>query len=180
MRAAVEVFREKGYERATVRDIAARAGMTSSSLYAHVSSKQELFLEAVQPVIEENAERMSRIVASAAPPAEKLRLAIVGAVQTFATHYPVVSVYVREFYPVLETAEPELRRGYEQAWIAIVREGIETGAFRREADARIVVSGILGMVNWMHRWYRPDGRRSAEEIGDELAALALRGLESGR
>ena len=178
MRAAVEVFREKGYERATVRDIAARAGMTTSSLYSHVSSKQELFLAAVQPVIEEAAERMRRIAASESSAAEKVRLGIVGAVSAFHTHYPVVSIYVRELFPALETAEPELRKAYEQAWLAIVQEGIDTGEFRAEADARVVISGILGMVNWMHRWYRPTGRRSSEEIGAELATLVLRGLEA--
>jgi TetR/AcrR family transcriptional regulator, cholesterol catabolism regulator len=178
VRAAVEVFREKGYERATVRDIAARVGITTSSLYSHIASKQELFLEAVQPVIEAGAARMARIAASEAAPAEKVREAIVGAVAAFAEHYPEVSIYVREFYPLLETAEPEVRRRYERAWEEIVRSGIESGAFRGDADARVVVYGILGMVNWMHRWYRPDGARTVEEIGGELARLVLGGLEA--
>jgi len=176
VRAAVEVFREKGYERATVRDIAARAGMTSSGLYVHVASKQELFLEIVQPVIEEAVERMERIAASDAALPARLREAIVGAVSAFGAHYPEVSVYTREFFPVLETADPELRRRYEHAWHTLVQDGIDAGVFRADADVRVVVFGILGMVNWMHRWYRPDGPRTVEEIGDELSELVLRGL----
>lgn len=178
LRAAVEVFREKGYERATVRDIAARAGMTNSSLYSHVASKQELFLEIVQPVIEAAVERMSHIAGSTATPSQKVREAIAGAVAAFDSHYPEVSVYVRDFYPVLETAEPELRRRYEEGWTAIVQAGVDDGSFRPDADVRVVVLGILGMVNWMHRWYRPGGGRSVEEIGDEMATLVLGGLEA--
>jgi AcrR family transcriptional regulator len=178
LRAAVEVFREKGYERATVRDIAARAGMTNSSLYSHVASKQDLFLEVVQPVIEGAVQRMAAIAASDAPAPRKLREAIAGAVAAFDIHYPEVSVYVRDFYPALETAEPELRHRYEDAWLTIVRDGIADGSFRADADARVVVLGILGMINWMHRWYRPGGPRTVEQIGDELAALALGGLEA--
>lgn len=177
LRAAVEVFREKGYERATVRDIAARAGMTNSSLYSHVASKQELFLEIVQPVIDEAAERMGRIASSDLPPAEKLRSAVVGAVEAFGLHHPEVSVYVRDFYPVLETAEPETRLRYEAAWTAIVQEGIGAGVFRPDADVRVTVLAILGMVNWMHRWYRPDGARTVRQIADEMSTLVLRGLE---
>lgn len=177
LRAAVDVFREKGYERATVRDIAARAGMTNSSLYSHVSSKQELFLEIVQPVIDEAAERMGRIASSDLPPAEKLRAAVTGAVEAFGLHHPEVSVYVRDFYPVLETAGPETRRRYETAWTAIVQDGIDAGVFRADADVRVTVLAILGMVNWMHRWYRPDGARTVSEIAEEMSALVLRGLE---
>jgi AcrR family transcriptional regulator len=175
LQAAIEVFREKGYERATVRDIAARAGLGSSSLYSHISSKQELFLEVVEPVIVAGGERMAEIASSQADAPTKLRRAIVGAVRAFDDHYPELSVYTREFYPLIETADPERRRRYEGYWTEIVEAGIAAGELRA-ADARIVVFGILGMINWMHRWYRPDGRRPATEIGEELAAMVLDGL----
>jgi AcrR family transcriptional regulator len=180
VQAAVEVFREKGYERATVRDIAAQAGLGSSGLYSHVSSKKELFLEAVAPAIAAGGERMEAIAGSELPADEKLRAAIVGAVEAFDEHYPVLSIYVRELYPVLESADPEQRLRYEGHWTAIVESGIREGVFRPDADPRILVYGILGMINWMHRWYRPDGRRSAAEIGEELARTVLDGVRAPR
>lgn len=176
VQAALAVFREKGYERATVRDIAAKAGLGSSSLYSHIKSKRDLFLEAVGPVIEAGAERMTAVVNSDLEDPEKLRAAIVGTTEAFAEHYPEAFVYLRDFYPVLETADPELRRRYESAWTEIIESGIRKGVFRSDADPKVVAYGILGMCNWLHRWYRLEGRCSATEIGGQFANVILDGL----
>lgn len=174
--AAIEVFCEKGYERATVRDIAAKAGVGVSSVYLHAKSKQDLFLQAVRPVIEAGVERMEAIGASDVDEPAKLRRAIVETVEGFESHYPEVFVYLREFFPVLETAAPDLRARYERAWTEIIEQGIRGGVLRAGVDPMAVAYGIIGMCNWMHRWFRPDGRLSATQIGEQFADMVLDGL----
>ena len=70
--AALAEFREYGYERATVRGIAERAGVRISTLYAHISSKEDLFLSIVAPVLERADSDLAAIRASGAPLREQL------------------------------------------------------------------------------------------------------------
>lgn len=65
---------------------------------------------------------------------------------------------------------------YAHTLLAIIEEGVATGIFRSDLDARVVMFGILGMHNWIHRWYVPAGRRSLTEIGDVFAEMILSGL----
>jgi TetR/AcrR family transcriptional regulator, cholesterol catabolism regulator len=173
---ALEVFRENGYERTTVRTIAERAGVPISTLYAHIGSKEELFLGLVAPVIERARVEMDEILASDLPPREKLRRAITRSATAFDGHYPELFIYLRDFYPVLERADPQSRRDYEQQWVDLLRLGMDEGALRDDLDPKMLAYGILGMVNWMHQWYRPGGRFSAAEIGEQFASAIVDGV----
>lgn len=174
--AALEVFRESGYEQATVRDIAAKAGIAVSSLYTHIASKEELFLGLITPEIDAVAARVDAIVRSDLPATDKLRAAIVSATTAFDRHYPELFIYLRDFYPVLESADPERPGRYEQSWSELLQAGADSGALRGDLDPRVLTYGILGMVSWMYRWYRQGGTYSAAEIGRQLAAMVVDGL----
>jgi hypothetical protein len=58
----------------------------------------------------------------------------------------------------------------------IVRRGIESGDFEPALDAQVAVFGVVGMTAWLHQWYRPEGKLSAEAIADQLARMTLEGL----
>jgi AcrR family transcriptional regulator len=176
VQAAVEVFREKGYERATVREIADRAGLGTSSLYFHVRSKEELALAAVAPVIEAGATWLEELASSDVAPEEKLRAAIVRAVELYDRH-PEVTIYLSDFYPVVDRLLPEAGERAKAAWADLVRQVLEAdGAEVEPGRARLLAYGVLGMASWMHRWYRSEGRVSATELGHLYADLVLDGL----
>jgi AcrR family transcriptional regulator len=174
--AALEVFRENGYERTTVRAIAERAGVTISTLYAHITSKEELFLDLAGPVLERARADMAELTASDAPVREKLHRAIVRAATAFDDDHAELVIYLRDFFPVLERADPAARREYEQGWIDLIALGVSEGLLRADVDPKMAAYGILGMVNWMHQWYRPGGRFTAAGIGEQYAAMIIDGL----
>ncbi len=176
--AALAEFREYGYERATVRGIAERAGVRISTLYAHISSKEDLFLSIVAPVLERADSDLAAIRASGAPLREQLHRAIVTAASAFDAHGPELFIYLADFFPALERADPAARQAYEARWVELLEEGREAGLLRTDLDAKMVAYGVLGMVNWMHQWYRPGGRLSATEIGEMFAAMVIDGLTS--
>jgi AcrR family transcriptional regulator len=176
LEAALEVFRENGYERTSVRAIAERAGIPISSLYAHIKGKEELFLELVAPVLERASEDMAEILASEGTVQDRLRRAIVRAAGAFDTDHQELVIYLRDFFPILERADPEARREYEQTWIDLIAQGVAEGVLRADVDPKMTAYGILGMVNWMHQWYRPGGRFTAAEIGEQYAAATIDGL----
>jgi AcrR family transcriptional regulator len=176
--AALEVFREKGYERTSVRAIAERAGVPISTLYAHIKGKEELFLELAAPVMERARVDMAEIVASGDAVREKLRRAIVRGTSAFDADHEELVIYLRDFFPILERADPEARRQYEQTWIDLIAQGQAEGVLRADVDPKMTAYGILGMINWMHQWYRPGGRFNAAEIGEQYAATVVDGLSA--
>jgi TetR/AcrR family transcriptional regulator, cholesterol catabolism regulator len=178
LEAALAVFRENGYERTSVRAIAERADISISSLYAHITSKEELFLELVAPVHEHARADMTEILASGDPIREKLRRAIVRGASAFDDNYDELVIYLRDFFPLLERADPDARVELEQTWIDLIQQGVTEGVLRADVDPKLTANGILGMINSMHQWYRPGGRYTAAEIGERYAASWIDGLAS--
>jgi hypothetical protein len=93
-------------------------------------------------------------------------------------HLDLVSVYLREY----RTLPPErlrevlsLRRHYEEILMRILEEGIASGDFR-PVNGKMAMLGFLGMLNWTHQWFSPQGPLSAQEVAAILVDLALRGV----
>ena len=61
-------------------------------------------------------------------------------------------------------------------WQQILREGVKSGEFRPDLDVQVVSYGVLGMLNWLHKWYDPRGRLAVREVADQFSTLALAGL----
>src|SRR5262245_38456486 len=94
--AAARVFRSKGYQAATVQDIADAVGILNGSLYHHCKSKADLlYLIVKEPIVRIYA-RVAEITASDLPARERLRLAIQAHLEAFDQHYPHLFVALRE------------------------------------------------------------------------------------
>ena len=74
-----------------------------------------------------------------------------------------------------------LSKRYEDAVTGIVESGFQDGSIRSVGSARVIAYGIIGMVNWTHRWYRDgaSGMPSAAEIGRAFTEMVLNGLSPG-
>ena len=118
--AALAVFLAKGYDRATVRQIADRAGLQASSLYAHIGSKEALFIELILPVLEVGTNWVESVAESDAPPEEQLRLACVRAGELYDLH-PEVAIYLSNYSGEIGEGAPDLVRRAKIAWRKIVR-----------------------------------------------------------
>lgn len=181
--AAATVFREKGFRGATLNDVAAALGTERGSLYYYVSGKEELFHEVVAGAAAATVRRLEAIRHGPGTPVEKLRAAIGSLMSSYAEHYPYLYVYVQEdFRQVAPTGSPWARemkaldRQYTAAFTDLVQQGIDDGSIKSVVPAQATAYGIIGMVSWTHRWYRPRGRLSAEQIGDAYADIVLGGL----
>jgi AcrR family transcriptional regulator len=176
--AAAQVFREKGFTATSLADIAESLGTDRATLYYYIGSKDELFHEIVRDAAE--AIRDSTDSATA-----KLTRLITSLMSSYATHYPYLFVYIQEDLSKVSGGRSSwsremraINKRYDDAVIAIVKSGIEDGTLRTSTSARVIANGIIGMVNWTHRWYR-NGDASmpgADEIGSAYAQMILNGL----
>jgi len=177
--AAARVFRTKGYHAATVQDIADEVGILKGSLYHHLASKEDLLYLIVKEPIARMYQTMGEIVAIDLPAPEKLRRAILAHVEAFDQHYPHLFVYLREREEMKRRFRELIKlspKQYERFWQQILREGIKSGEFRADLDVQVVSYGLLGMLNWLYQWYRPQGRLSVREVAEQFTAIALSGL----
>jgi AcrR family transcriptional regulator len=177
--AAAKVFQTKGYHAASVQDIADAVGILKGSLYHHFKSKEDLLYLIVKEPLARMYEGMTEIAASDVPAGEKIRRAILAHLEGFDRHYPHLFVYLREREEMKRRFREQFNlspKQYERCWQQILREGVKSGEFRSDLDVPVVSYGLLGMLNWLHRWYDPRGRLSVREVADQLSALALAGL----
>jgi hypothetical protein len=71
-------------------------------------------------------------------------------------------------------------RMFENAIAELVQEGIDDGSLRPVGDATLVMHGIIGLINWTHRWYKPDGPYTHQQVAATFADMLLNGLQTER
>jgi AcrR family transcriptional regulator len=180
--AALRLFKEKGYHATSMRDIAEAVGINKGSLYSYIKSKEDLLVpvfEQAQGVLLGQIEQIS--ADTEASPSDRLKRAIHAHVIAVADNLDVLTVYLSEWRQ-LATESLATNRGQRERYATmfhqILRDGMASGEFR-EMDSRIVMLGMIGMCNYLFRWYRPDGRLTPDQIADELIELVMRGVQAG-
>ncbi len=179
--AAAQLFREKGYLAASMRELAERVGLEqASSLYNHLKSKEEVLQKICFDCAQEFTDGIQKIEATAATPAEQLR-ALIRLHITIATQNATsITVFNDEWRHLSEPSLGkflQLRRDYEQRCKAIIEQGIANGDFR-SVDSNVALYTLLTAVRWVHYWYRPDREISIEQLEADMTRLLLGGLEN--
>lgn len=176
---AAEIFAKKGYEKATLEEIAAELKLTKGSIYHYFKGKEDILFQGLirshtlaSQVLTKVVERKD--LSSRA----KLRLAIKEHVNVLTTEFVYATLRQQELLlPVRLRDEVRVeRKKFQQMFVGIVHEGIEDGTFK-PVDLKLVSFAILGAVNWVARWYSPDGPFSPEKIGEAFADYLVGGLE---
>jgi AcrR family transcriptional regulator len=178
--AAGALFRERGYAATSVREIARALDVQGASLYAHVASKEEV----LWGIVERAADRFDAAVAPIAdgsgPAASRLRAMIDAHVSVVTSDLELASVFLHEWRslsPERRAAVVARRDRYEARFRTVVEVGIDEGEFR-DVDVPLTVAALLGALNAMAGWYRPEGRASASEIASVTSDLVLTGLQA--
>jgi AcrR family transcriptional regulator len=181
--AALRLFKEKGYHATSMRDIAAAVGINKGSLYSYIKSKEDLlvpFFEQAQGVLLSEIEQIS--ADTDLSPTDRLKRAIHAHVTAVADNLDVLTVYLSEWRQLgtesLATNRDQRAR-YSRMFHEILSDGVAAGEFR-PMDTRIVMLGMIGMCNYLFRWYRPEGRLSPEQIADELIEMVMQGVAARR
>ncbi|MCZ6871941.1 MAG: TetR/AcrR family transcriptional regulator [bacterium] len=177
--AAAKVFQEKGYHAATTRDIAAEVGIQQASLYYYISSKEELLYLVVREPIMRLYAQVEVIVQSSLPARTKIERSIQAHLVAFDENYPHMFVFVQELHNVVQALQDTLREfpgRYQGLWEAMLQQGVARGELRADLDVTTTALMILGMCNWMYRWYRKGGRLDTRAVARQYANAILDGI----
>ncbi|MBS0334545.1 MAG: TetR family transcriptional regulator [Proteobacteria bacterium] len=181
--AASRLFVEKGFDGASMQDIADAVGLTKAGLYHFVDSKEEL----LALIVDEGVERLEREVIeparAVADPAERIAAMIrlhvdnIGRVESDVGN-PVTSL-VENLIGLSDERRVEVEGRLRQVFEVIRGALVELKAQGRlveDMDPTTAAFSIIGMVMWTNRWRRPDGRLSSEAVAEDIGRLALRGV----
>lgn len=177
---ASALFRERGYAATSVRDIARALDIQGASLYSHVTSKADVLWTIVDRAstrFEAAAESASQLPPSAGAP-DRIRAFIRAHVLVATADPELTSVFVHEWRHLegeRRSAILARRDRYEARLRYLIAEGMSAGELL-PTDPAIAASFVLGALNSLATWYRPDGRLPAGRIADHYADLAVRSL----
>jgi AcrR family transcriptional regulator len=178
--AAAEVFRRKGYSDASIQDIADEVGLLKGSLYHYIDAKEDLLFAVLSGVYELARLHIDEVRAmTALGPVEKLRAYIKAHVEFNATHTTKIATYYHDFELIGPERKPviiEQRRQFENFIVELLSEGQKAGEVDATLDPKIGAYMILGAMNGIYTWYRPDGRVSPKELGDYAAQMLVDGV----
>ena len=177
---ASELFHANGYAATSVRDIARALHIQGASLYAHVTSKDDILWAIVDRAATAFEMAAVRAISETpdADPTERLAALVEAHIETITTDAQRSSVFVTEWRHLAEprrTAIAERRDAYEARFRSTIEGGVSVGAFHA-MDPAIASTFLLTALNGIATWYRPDGRLSPDRIADHYIELALHSL----
>ena len=176
VRVAARLFREKGFEGTTIRDIAHAVGMRSGSPFYHFANKHELLMAVMEEGLRLGLDRTRQVLdAGSLPAAERFRRLV-------RTHYGILHDTGSDFIPVMlydwrslpaqyKRRIIELKDRYDAIWQGTLDELHAQGLLR--ADAKLARLMILGAINFSATWYRSKPRSAQRVDLDELAAQTV-------
>jgi len=175
---ATLLFKEKGYHNTSMQDLADALGLQKGSLYYYIDSKEELLRELLEQATSILDAHIDEIYAAHLSASEKLRRALENHGQAIMDHLNLVTVYLQEYRSLPPERLEEVlvaREHYEERLMQILQDGITSGEFN-PVDVKMTVFGFVGMLNWTHQWFSPEGELTSEEIAAILADLALQAV----
>jgi AcrR family transcriptional regulator len=175
-REAAKLFAQKGYHGTSIGDIAEALGVQKGSLYAHISSKEDLLYEtmregaaAFHAALDAIPEELSAV--------EKIRAALRGHLRVVAEQLDVATVFVQEWRYLEGARRDEIvaeRRRYEERIRDLFREGRELSELRADLDEGAAALVFLSAANWAYTWLQPG--RDTDELADRFFALLVDGM----
>ena len=176
---ATDVFYAKGYDAASLQDIADRLGMLKGSLYYYIQSKEDLLYDVIKSVHEEGLANIESLAAGEGDPLERLRDVIIGHIEHECQNLTKTAVFLHELQALSPERQAEIigdEHAYRRVFVDLLEAGQRAGLIRAEVNPKLAALSILGSVNWVYRWFRTGGEFTAHQIGEQFADQALRGV----
>ena len=179
-RVAARVFYEKGYDGASMQDIAKAVGLTKAGLYHHVGSKDRLLFEIMNYGMDILDETVLQKVRDIQDPREKLRQTIIGHIDLIVRardqEITVILHENRSLKGALRKKINARKREYIHYLEGLIAQVQELPGGTALLSPPLAAFALLGMVNWLYQWFRPEGPTKQTELTQTYVDFFFRGL----
>jgi len=177
-RTAAQLFRDRGYDATSVSDVARALGMTKAGLYHHFESKEALLFEILTYGLDRVRDEVVVPARAIADPEERLRQIVVRHA-CIATHGRGAVTHLNDEIRALPTAGRRQLEERMRMYIDLIRGTLielDAAGRLRDVDPTVATFSVLGMILWLPRWFRQNGRLTQEQAAADIADITLAGL----
>ncbi len=176
LQTAAHLFRSKGFDRTTVRDLASAVGIQSGSIFHHFKSKDEILRSVMEQTIVYNTALMHAELAEAVGVRERVLALIRCELQSIMGGTgEAMAVLVYEWRSLSADGQTQvlaLRDRYEQVWLQVLGEARDAGLI--SGDVFITRRFLTGALSWTTTWFKPEGSLSLGQLADQALKLLLK------
>ncbi|MEU9099094.1 TetR/AcrR family transcriptional regulator [Streptomyces sp. NPDC048361] len=179
---AVRIFNERGYDGTSMEHLSKAAGISKSSIYHHVSGKEELLRRAVTRAIDGLFGVLDEPGAQRGRSIERVEYVTRRTVEVLTAELPYVTLLLRvRGNTKTERWAMERRREFDQRVADLLKAAVADGDLRADLDIRLATRLLFGMVNSLVEWYRPqrEGEADGDQVADTVVRMAFEGLRTG-
>lgn len=177
-RAAAQIFRDRGFDATSVSDIARALGLTKAGLYHYFDSKEALLFDIMSFGLDRVRDEVVVPVRAIRDPEDRLRQLIVRHARITTRGQGAVAHLGDE----IRALPPASRKQLEErmrVYFDLIRDTLaelKSAGRLRHVDLTVAAFSVLGMILWLPRWFRQDGRLTQEQVANDIANLAIGGL----
>jgi AcrR family transcriptional regulator len=176
---AAELFYEKGYHATTIEDVAREVGMLKGSLYYYIRSKEDLLYELLLGIIVKGVEHASKAIEGVTDPTERLEKAVEAQIEHIIQNQTYVGLFLHEFDTLSGKRQKRIQEEmvkYQTIFVDTIEEGQKLGQFVG-SDALLLTDAVLGMTNWIYRWYPGTRNPGLEGVKKTFIAFIMNGIK---
>jgi AcrR family transcriptional regulator len=188
LRTAARLFQQRGYDATSMNDVAAALKLSKGGLYHHFQSKDEILFEIMNHAMEITEERVLAPVRSIADPQDRLRALIRLHIEVvLSPRDREITVMLHENHPLPPTLRKRINHRkkeyvhFVESLIADVQKEAQKGIQRTTPEKspvspRAAAFALLGMINWIYQWYKPEGDLQTHNLIPQFTALVFAGI----
>jgi len=184
LRTAARLFQQRGYDATSMNDVAAALKLSKGGLYHHFQSKDEILFEIMDHAMQITEERVVNPVRGIADPEERLRALIrlhIGVV--LSPRDREITVMLHENHPLPPSLRKRInsrKKDYihflENLMAEVQSKSRNANQSKARVSPRAAAFALLGMINWIYQWYKPEGELQAQTLVPQFTELIFGGI----
>jgi len=180
LKSAAHAFKQLGYHGATLEQIAAALQMQKGNLYYYFRSKEDILFACHQYSVDRLLDVLDAVERADLHPEQKLHRLLVSFVHTILDdlHGTALFLDIKVLGPKYLRQAIARRDEFDRGLRRVVQQGVDWGVFDPKVDPKLLSFAMMGAVNWIPRWYSPEGTANSEEIAEQFARYLIAGLRS--
>ena len=182
LRTAARLFQQRGYDATSMNDVAAALKLSKGGLYHHFQSKDEILFEIMNHAMEMTQERVIAPVRSIADPLERLRALIRLHIEVvLSPRDREITVMLHENHPLPPALRKRInhrKKEYVHFVESLIADVQRTRTAKAAVTPRAAAFALLGMINWIYQWYKPEGELQANSLIPQFTELIFGGILS--
>ncbi len=180
LRTAARLFQQRGYDATSMNDVAAALKLSKGGLYHHFQSKDEILFNIMNHAMDITQERVVNAVATIADPEDRLRALIRLHIEVvLSPRDREITVMLHENHPLPPALRKRInarKKEYVHFLENLIAQVQKPRQPRGKVSPRAAAFALLGMINWIYQWYKPEGELQAQTLVPQFTDLLFGGI----